>query len=90
MSNYRKNQGKSPVSKALLDKLAINYICLQCEEQEKFPYDAIRSFELMDGAGPSAPPQFVCGVCGGTMYPEYYKGVQGNVYRIENVKNRQG
>ncbi len=66
--------------------MSINYICLRCEWHEKFPYDAVRSFELLDDADQSAPPQFVCGVCGGTMYPEYYKGVQGNEYRIDNVR----
>lgn len=83
------NQGISPLNRLLIDKIAIKYICLECEEQEKFPYDAVRSFELMDDADPSEPPQFVCGVCGGTMYPEYYKGVHGKEYRIENARGKR-
>lgn len=87
VSKNRKKRGKSLLSRILLDKMAINYICLRCEGQEKIPYDAVRSFELMDANG-AEPPQFVCGVCGGTMYPEYYKGVQGNEYRIENARDK--
>jgi len=60
---------------------------LQCEEQEKIPLDTVRSFDIMDGGDPTVPPQFSCGLCGGTMYPEYYKGVHGNEYRIEDVRS---
>jgi len=33
---------------------------------------------------------FACIACGGAMYPEYYKGVHGDEYRIEERlrKNR--
>jgi len=49
--------------------------------------DAVKSFDIMDGGDPTVPPQFSCGVCGGAMYPEYYKGVHGYEYRIEDVRN---
>lgn len=50
----------------LQEKLSVNYICLQCDEQEKIQYDAVRSFDAMDGGDPLVPPQFTCGECGGT------------------------
>jgi hypothetical protein len=34
--------------------------------------------ELMDKGDHKAPPKFGCEVCGGDMYPEYYKGVNTN------------
>ncbi|GGD52273.1 hypothetical protein [Paenibacillus nasutitermitis] len=40
----------------------------------------------MDIGDPMASPQFSCGFCGGAMYPEYYKGVHGYEYRIEDVR----
>ncbi|NRF96026.1 hypothetical protein HQN89_35075 [Paenibacillus frigoriresistens] len=39
----------------------------------------------MDGGDPSVPPKFGCESCGGEMYPEFYKGVHGYEYRIEDV-----
>ena len=84
----KKKQGNAPISKFLQDKTAINYICLQCEQQEKIPYETVRSFDIMDGGDPLVPPQFSCEVCGGAMYPEYYKGVHGYEYRIENVRGK--
>lgn len=82
----KKKTGSAPLSKFLADKRAVNYICLQCEGQEKIPYEAVRSFDMMDGGDPLVPPQFSCGVCGGAMYPESYKGVHGYEYRIEDVR----
>jgi hypothetical protein len=81
----KKKTGNVPLSKFLQEKMTVNYICLQCEEQEKIPLDAVRSFDIMDGGDPEVPPQFSCGTCGGIMYPEYYKGVHGYEYRIEDV-----
>ncbi len=39
---------------------------------------------MMDDGDPEVPPQFSCEGCGGEMYPEYYKGVQGYEYRIDD------
>jgi hypothetical protein len=64
----------------------VNYICLQCEEQESIPLGVVRDFDRMDGGDPSVPPKFGCESCGGEMYPEYYKGVHGYEYRIEDVR----
>lgn len=67
--------------------MAVNYICLQCETEEKIPYETVRSFDAMDGGDPMVPPQFSCEECGEAMYPEYYKGIHGYEYRIEDVRN---
>jgi hypothetical protein len=40
----------------------------------------------MDGGDPSVPPKFGCESCGGEMYPEYDKGVQGYEFRLEDVR----
>ncbi|MBB6514145.1 hypothetical protein GGQ92_002966, partial [Gracilibacillus halotolerans] len=29
--------------------------------------------------------QFSCEQCGGEMYPEYYKGIHGNEYKLSDV-----
>jgi hypothetical protein len=39
---------------------------------------------MMDDGDPEVPPQFACESCGGEMYPEYYKGVHGYEYRVED------
>jgi hypothetical protein len=38
----------------------------------------------MDAGDPAVPPQFTCESCGEGMYPEYYKGVHGYEYRIQD------
>jgi len=38
----------------------------------------------MDSGDQSVPPMFACEKCGGEMYPEYYKGLHGVEYRIED------
>lgn len=65
----------------------MNYICLQCEEQEAIPLEVVRDFDRMDGGDPRIPPKFGCESCGGEMYPEYYKGVHGYEYRIEDIRS---
>lgn len=93
MSKSRKKQGKkkkagsAPLSKYLQDKLAVKYICLTCKNEEQIPYEVVRNFDAMDGGDPLDPPQFTCEECGGNMYPEYYKGIHGHEYRIEDVCN---
>ena len=44
----------------------------------------VRDFDQMDPGDPTVPPQFTCESCGGAMYPEYYKGIYGYEYRIED------
>jgi hypothetical protein len=46
----------------------------------------IRSFDAMDDGDLTVPPQFSCEKCGGEMYPEYYEGVHGQIYRLEDVE----
>jgi len=41
--------------------------------------------DAMDDGDSTVPPQFSCEKCGGTMYPEYYKGLHGNEYKITDV-----
>lgn len=65
-------------------KKTVNYICLQCNEEEEIPLNVVRDFDLIDDGDPTVPPQFTCEQYGGEMYPEYYKGVHGYEYRIED------
>jgi hypothetical protein len=57
---------------------------LRCDEKEAIPLGVVRDFDMMDDGDPEVPPQFTCESCGGEMYPEYYKGVHGYEYRIED------
>ncbi|WP_291299888.1 hypothetical protein [Desulfosporosinus sp. BICA1-9] len=63
----------------------ISYICLECRENEEIPLDVVRTMDAMDDGDSMVPPQFSCEKCGGTMYPEYYKGLHGNEYKITDV-----
>jgi hypothetical protein len=84
-----KRKKKNEQKGSQLTNKTVNYICLQCEEEEAIPLGVVRDFDRMDGGDPSVPPKFGCESCGGEMYPEYYKGVQGYEYRIENVRPNQ-
>lgn len=64
----------------------INYVCLQCDEEEAIPLNVVLEFDRMDDGDPTVPPQFTCEACGGQMYPEYYKGVHGIEYKITDVR----
>ncbi|MDQ1914445.1 hypothetical protein RAC89_29130 [Paenibacillus sp. GD4] len=81
-----KKKGKQTlsISKHMLSKEAVKYICLDCEETEEIPLSVVQNFDMMDDGDPEVPPQFRCEGCGGEMYPEYYKGVHGYEYRIED------
>jgi len=59
---------------------------LECNQTEGIPLNVVRSFDEMDDGDPTVPPQFSCEKCGGTMYPEYYKGIHGYEYKITDVK----
>lgn len=61
-------------------------MCLLCDAQEKIPYVVVREFDRMDEGDPSVPPMFACEQCGAQMYPEYYEGIHGVVYRLADVK----
>jgi hypothetical protein len=39
----------------------------------------------MDGGDPTVPPQFSCEKCRAKMYPEYYKGIHGQEYKLSDV-----
>jgi hypothetical protein len=69
-----------------LSKESINYICLQCEEEEVIPLKVVQDFDRMDEGDPTVPPKFACEACGGEMYPEYYKGLKGIEYKISDVR----
>ena len=49
------------------------------------PLSVVQDFDAMDDGDLSVPPMFSCQECGGEMYPEYYKGVHGNEYRLSDV-----
>jgi hypothetical protein len=42
--------------------------------------------DAVDNRDPIVSPQFACAECGAGMYPEYYQGVHGYEYRIEDVR----
>lgn len=80
----RKPQGGLPSGQQVM------FICLQCHVKEAIPKAIVRQMDAMDGGDPAVPPQFACEVCGGVMTPEYYKGVHGYEYRIEDVRSNGG
>ena len=45
--------------------------------------------DAMDDGDSMVPPQFSCEKCGGTMYPEYYKGLHGYEYKISDIQNNK-
>jgi hypothetical protein len=49
---------------------------------EKIPLSIVRDFDIMDSGDPNIPPRFSCEKCGGEMYPEYYKCIYGQQYKI--------
>ncbi|GBF12245.1 hypothetical protein HK1_02306 [Tepidibacillus sp. HK-1] len=63
------------------------YHCLQCELVEEIPLRVVQDFDAMDDGDLSVPPMFTCEECGGEMYPEYYKGLQGKEYRLSDIKS---
>ena len=62
----------------------VNYVCLSCQENEEILLSVVRDFDAIDEGDPEVPPQFACEGCGGEMNPEYYKGVHGYEYRLED------
>lgn len=64
----------------------VNFICLSCNQEEQIPYGIVRDLDRMDEGDPSTPPMFSCEVCGGSMYPESYKGIHGIHYKISDVR----
>ncbi len=68
-----------------IENVSVNYVCLECKEQEEIPLEVVRDFDVMDDGDPTVPPQFSCKKCGGEMYPEYYKGIHGFEYKITDV-----
>lgn len=67
-----------------MNKELVNYVCLSCHKTEDIPLSVVRDFDRMDDGDPTIPPQFTCEACGREMYPEYYKGVHGYEYRLED------
>jgi hypothetical protein len=53
---------------------------------EEIPLSVVQDFDAMDDGDLSVPPKFACQECGGEMYPEYYKGIHGDVYKISDVR----
>jgi hypothetical protein len=62
----------------------VNFVCVGCRENERIPLSVVRDFDDMDAGDREVPLQFVCEACGSGMYPEYYKGIHGYEYRIED------
>lgn len=80
-----KNKKRKGTDHLIPKKAFVNFHCLTCHEEEEIPYGVVQDFDLMDGGDPSVPPQFRCEQCGGEMYPEYYKGLHGQEYRLSDV-----
>ncbi len=55
-----------------------------CHEAGGIPLNVVRDFDLMDGGEPTTPLRFNCEQCGGEMYPEYYKGIHGQEYKLSD------
>lgn len=64
----------------------VNYVCLECHETEEISLEVVRSFDATDDGDPTVPPQFSCEYCGGSMYPEYYKGLHGYEYKLSDIR----
>lgn len=62
----------------------VNFVCIGCRKNERIPLSVVRDFDDMDAGDPEVPLHFICGACGNEMYPEYYKGIHGFEYRIED------
>jgi hypothetical protein len=78
----KKKAKQVSLSKHLMSKENVNYVCTMCSQSEEIPLSVVRGFDKVDDGDPEVPPQFACEACGGEMYPEYYKGVHGYEYRI--------
>ncbi|MHB8074768.1 hypothetical protein [Desulfosporosinus fructosivorans] len=55
---------------------------------EEIPLEVVRNFDAMDDGDTTVPAQFSCEKCRGDMYPEYYKGFQGNEYKIADIQEQ--
>lgn len=53
---------------------------------EEIPLSVVQDFDAMDDGDLSVPPMFNCRACGGEMYPEYYKGLHGQEYRLSDIR----
>lgn len=82
-SKKRKPKGKKKNPRSVSRSETIKYICLNCKVEENIPADVVEYFDAMDDGDTSVPPRFSCEICGGDMYPEDYKGIHGEHYKIE-------
>ena len=51
--------------------------------EEEIPQEVVRYVDAMDDGDPTVPPRFSCEACGGEMWPVSYKGVHGQLYKLE-------
>ncbi len=65
--------------------MTVSYHCLQCRTIEEIPLSVVQDFDAMDDGDLSVPPMFTCEACGGQMYPEYYKGIHGQEYKLTDM-----
>lgn len=61
----------------------VNYICKECGEEEKIPYETVRFMDEMDEGDPNYPPMFSCEKCGGNMTPEKYISIYGKKFEYK-------
>jgi len=50
----------------------------------RFLLMVVRITNDMDEEDPTTPPRFSYEQCGGEMYPEYYKGIHGQEYKLSD------
>ena len=53
---------------------------------EEIPLSVVQDFDAMDDGDLTVPPMFACQEYGGEMYPEYYKGIHDEEYKLSDVQ----
>jgi hypothetical protein len=48
------------LSKYLLSKQSVSFVCLACHEKEEIPINVVTDFDLIDDGDPTTPPMFSC------------------------------
>jgi len=84
LKERRTGRQKQNESNQQPDHKTVSFVCVSCRENENIPLSVVRDFDDMDAGDLKVPLWFVCDACGGEMYPEYYKGIHGFEYRIED------
>lgn len=60
-----------------------DYICSNCGVHENIPTHIVMNFEYMHGSDKDYWPTFSCEKCNRLMYPVYFKGYEGKIYKYK-------